>query len=46
MVSNAIDGLGGLDILINNAGTAATTEPIPFEFGHDNRGTLAANYTY
>ena len=31
MVSNAIDGLGGLDILINNAGTAATTEPIPFE---------------
>ena len=31
MVSNAIDGLGCLDILINNAGTAATTEPIPFE---------------
>ena len=31
MVSNAIDGLEGLDILINNAGTAATTEPIPFE---------------
>ena len=31
MVSNAIAGLGGPDILINNAGTAATTEPIPFE---------------
>ncbi|MBH69522.1 MAG: oxidoreductase [Rhodospirillaceae bacterium] len=31
MVSNSIDALGGLDILINNAGTAATLEPIPFE---------------
>jgi 3-oxoacyl-[acyl-carrier protein] reductase len=31
MVVRAIDDLGGLDILINNAGTAATVEPIPFE---------------
>lgn len=30
MVTRAIDALGGLDILINNAGTAATVEPIPF----------------
>jgi len=31
MVADAIKNLGGLDILINNAGTAATQEPIPFE---------------
>ena len=31
MVAGAIDKLGGLDILINNAGTAATLEPIPFD---------------
>jgi len=31
MVAAAIKDLGGLDILINNAGTAATQEPIPFE---------------
>jgi 3-oxoacyl-[acyl-carrier protein] reductase len=30
MVAAAIEGLGGLDILINNAGTPATTEPVPF----------------
>ena len=31
MVAAAIDGLGRLDILINNAGTPATVEPIPFD---------------
>ena len=30
MVSRAIDGLGRLDFLINNAGTPATPAPIPF----------------
>ncbi|HEX5454699.1 MAG TPA: SDR family NAD(P)-dependent oxidoreductase [Stellaceae bacterium] len=30
MVTNAIDALGRLDFLFNNAGTPATTEPIPF----------------
>jgi 3-oxoacyl-[acyl-carrier protein] reductase len=29
-VSRAIDEMGGLDFLINNAGTAATRRPIPF----------------
>lgn len=31
MVGSAIDALGGLDVLINNAGTAATTEPIAMQ---------------
>jgi 3-oxoacyl-[acyl-carrier protein] reductase len=31
MVKQAIDSLGGLDILINNAGTPVTVEPTPFE---------------
>lgn len=31
LVGAAIADLGGLDILINNAGTAGTVEPIPFE---------------
>jgi 3-oxoacyl-[acyl-carrier protein] reductase len=30
MVASAIDGLGRLDFLINNAGTPATPTPIPF----------------
>jgi len=30
MVANAIDGLGRLDFLVNNAGTPATSTPIPF----------------
>ncbi|RVU14336.1 SDR family NAD(P)-dependent oxidoreductase [Methylobacterium oryzihabitans] len=30
MVAAAIDGLGGLDVLINNAGTPGTTTPIEF----------------
>ena len=30
MTSSAIDSLGGLDILINNAGITKTVEPIPF----------------
>jgi 3-oxoacyl-[acyl-carrier protein] reductase len=31
MVAKTIDALGGLDILINNAGTPGTIEPIPFD---------------
>lgn len=31
MVEGAIESLGGLDILINNAGTANAIKPIPFE---------------
>ncbi len=31
MVRKAIDSLGGLDILINNAGTPGAVEPIPFD---------------
>lgn len=31
MVTDAIGELGGLDCLINNAGTAGTDKPIPFE---------------
>ncbi len=31
MVEAAIEGLGGLDILINNAGTPGALEPIPFD---------------
>lgn len=31
MVTAAIDALGRLDVLINNAGTANTVEPVPFE---------------
>ncbi len=31
MVNEAIDSLGRLDILINNAGTANAVEPVPFE---------------
>jgi 3-oxoacyl-[acyl-carrier protein] reductase len=31
MVKDAISALGGLDILINNAGTPVNNEPIPFE---------------
>src|SRR5260370_16199160 len=30
MVKNAIEALGGLDFLVNNAGTPATPTPIPF----------------
>ncbi len=31
MVGRALEALGGLDYLVNNAGTSATREPIPFE---------------
>lgn len=31
MVGSAVAGLGGLDFLINNAGTSNTVEPVPFE---------------
>jgi 3-oxoacyl-[acyl-carrier protein] reductase len=31
MIRAAVRALGGLDYLINNAGTSGTTEPIPFE---------------
>lgn len=31
MVTAAIDALGRLDVLINNAGTSNTVEPVPFE---------------
>ena len=31
MVRKAVDALGGLDILINNAGTPGSVEPIPFD---------------
>ena len=31
MVADAIETLGGLDILINNAGTPVSLDPIPFE---------------
>ena len=31
MVRSAIETLGGLDYLVNNAGTAGTSEPIPFD---------------
>lgn len=31
MVQKAVSELGGLDILINNAGTSNTVEPVPFE---------------
>ena len=31
MVARAVTDLGGLDVLINNAGTSNTVEPVPFE---------------
>jgi len=31
MVESAVSDLGGLDILINNAGTSNTIEPVPFD---------------
>ncbi len=31
MINSAIDTLGGLDVLINNAGTSNTRAPVPFE---------------
>ena len=39
MVASAIDALGRLDFLVNNAGTPATPTPIPFENLEDRKST-------